>query len=37
MVLQLCDVTALLDRWYHPSWAADWDAVGLVCGDPTSR
>ena len=34
MVLQLRDVTGLLDGWYHPSWAASWDAVGLVCGDP---
>jgi dinuclear metal center YbgI/SA1388 family protein len=30
----LSDVTALLDGWYDPAWAADWDAVGLVCGDP---
>ncbi len=28
------DVTALLEGTYHPSWAEDWDAVGLVCGDP---
>jgi dinuclear metal center YbgI/SA1388 family protein len=34
MTLRLADVTALLDGWYDPSWAADWDAVGLVCGDP---
>ena len=34
MSLRLSDVTALLDRWYDPSWAAGWDAVGLVCGDP---
>jgi len=27
-------VIAALDRAYDPSWAADWDAVGLVCGDP---
>ena len=32
--LRLADVTALLDGWYDPAWAADWDAVGLVCGDP---
>ncbi len=34
MTLQLRDVTALMDRWYPPSLASDWDAVGLVCGDP---
>ena len=34
MSLRLSDVTALLDGWYDPSWAASWDAVGLVCGDP---
>jgi dinuclear metal center YbgI/SA1388 family protein len=34
MALTLSDVTALLDGWYDPAWAADWDAVGLVCGDP---
>ena len=34
MSLRLRDVTDLLDRWYPPSLAADWDAVGLVCGDP---
>jgi dinuclear metal center YbgI/SA1388 family protein len=34
MSLRLCDVTTLLDQWYDPSWAEQWDAVGLVCGDP---
>jgi dinuclear metal center YbgI/SA1388 family protein len=34
MTLRLSDVTALLDGWYPRAWAADWDAVGLVCGDP---
>jgi dinuclear metal center YbgI/SA1388 family protein len=34
MSLRLSDVTTLLDGWYDPAWAADWDAVGLVCGDP---
>ncbi len=34
MSLRLSDVTALLDGWYDPATAADWDAVGLVCGDP---
>jgi dinuclear metal center YbgI/SA1388 family protein len=32
--LRLADVTALLDGWYDPAWAEDWDAVGLVCGHP---
>ena len=31
----LADVVAVLDRWYPPSWAEPWDAVGTVCGDPT--
>src|SRR5215212_3673586 len=30
----LSDVVALLDGWYPPQRADDWDAVGLVCGDP---
>ena len=30
----LRDVIALLEEWYPPRWAEDWDAVGLVCGDP---
>lgn len=30
----LSDVTEILDRLYDPAWASDWDAVGLVCGDP---
>jgi dinuclear metal center YbgI/SA1388 family protein len=34
MSVLLRDVTALMDRWYPPSLASDWDAVGLVCGDP---
>ncbi len=34
MSLTLAEVTALLDGWYDPRWAEDWDAVGLVCGDP---
>jgi dinuclear metal center YbgI/SA1388 family protein len=32
--LHLRDLTALLEGWYDPDWAEDWDAVGLVCGDP---
>lgn len=34
MPLRLRDVTGLLDEMYPQAWAADWDAVGLVCGDP---
>jgi dinuclear metal center YbgI/SA1388 family protein len=26
-----------MDRLYPPSLAADWDAVGLVCGDPSEQ
>ncbi|MBY9076891.1 Nif3-like dinuclear metal center hexameric protein [Nocardioides sp. WL0053] len=34
MPLRLRDVTGRLDDMYPQAWAADWDAVGLVCGDP---
>ncbi|MCF8558316.1 MAG: Nif3-like dinuclear metal center hexameric protein [Candidatus Nanopelagicales bacterium] len=27
-------IAALLEKRYPPALAADWDAVGLVCGDP---
>lgn len=30
----LADVVSVLEQMYDPSWARDWDAVGLVCGDP---
>jgi dinuclear metal center YbgI/SA1388 family protein len=30
----LADAVAVLDRLYDPRGAADWDAVGLVTGDP---
>ncbi|SDQ04219.1 Nif3-like dinuclear metal center hexameric protein [Quadrisphaera sp. DSM 44207] len=30
----VADVVAVLERLYPPRWAADWDRVGLVCGDP---
>jgi len=30
----LADVVAALERRYDPSWAAEWDSVGLVCGEP---
>ncbi len=32
--MRLRDVMALLEEWYDPATAEDWDAVGLVCGDP---
>ncbi len=31
---RLADVIAVLDGLYDPSRAEEWDAVGLVCGDP---
>jgi dinuclear metal center YbgI/SA1388 family protein len=33
-VPRLADLIATMDAWYDPRWAASWDAVGLVCGDP---
>ncbi|TIC83820.1 Nif3-like dinuclear metal center hexameric protein [Nocardioides sp. GY 10113] len=30
----LKDVLDLIHRWYPPGTAEEWDAVGLVCGDP---
>ena len=30
----LGNVVAELERMYDPRWARDWDAVGLVAGDP---
>ncbi len=30
----VADVIAVLEAAYPPTLAADWDAVGLVCGDP---
>jgi dinuclear metal center YbgI/SA1388 family protein len=30
----LRDVIGVLDALYEPRWAEDWDAVGLVSGDP---
>jgi dinuclear metal center YbgI/SA1388 family protein len=33
-VPRLADVIAVLNHAYDPTWAAEWDAVGLVCGDP---
>jgi dinuclear metal center YbgI/SA1388 family protein len=33
----LADVIAVLDRLYPPETAAEWDAVGPVCGDPVAE
>lgn len=33
-IVTLADVIAVLERAYPPALAEDWDAVGLVCGDP---
>jgi len=35
--LRLADVVAALDSLYPPQTAADWDAVGPVCGDPDAE
>jgi dinuclear metal center YbgI/SA1388 family protein len=32
--LTVGDVVAAFDSLYPPEWAEEWDAVGLVCGDP---
>lgn len=32
--MRLADVIARVEAWYPPAHAEDWDAVGLVCGDP---
>lgn len=32
----VADVVAALDRACPPGWAEDWDAVGLVVGDPAA-
>ncbi|GAB3211938.1 Nif3-like dinuclear metal center hexameric protein [Marinactinospora endophytica] len=31
------DVIAAFESIYDPAWAASWDAVGLVCGDPAQE
>jgi dinuclear metal center YbgI/SA1388 family protein len=33
---RLRDLIALLEEWFPPATAADWDAVGLVWGDPAA-
>jgi dinuclear metal center YbgI/SA1388 family protein len=37
MDLALSDVVATLERRYPPGTAEDWDAVGLVVGEPDAR
>lgn len=34
---KLAEIIAQLDQWYPPSFADDWDRVGLVLGDPTEE
>jgi dinuclear metal center YbgI/SA1388 family protein len=34
--IKVADVIHELEQLYPPSSAADWDAVGLVCGDPAA-
>lgn len=36
MVLTVGEIVAAVERRYRPSWAQDWDAVGLTCGDPSA-
>jgi dinuclear metal center YbgI/SA1388 family protein len=31
---RVADVVSALERRYDPAWAAEWDSVGMVCGDP---
>ncbi|MFF5207029.1 Nif3-like dinuclear metal center hexameric protein [Streptosporangium sp. NPDC000396] len=33
----LADVVQELESFYDPRWAESWDAVGLVCGDPSAQ
>lgn len=35
MSVRLADVIDVLEAAYPPALAADWDSVGLVCGDPS--
>jgi putative NIF3 family GTP cyclohydrolase 1 type 2 len=35
--MRLADVIALVEGWYPPHRAEDWDTVGLVCGDPDAE
>lgn len=34
---RLADLVTVVNGWFDPRWAAEWDAVGLVCGDPDAR
>lgn len=36
-VVRLADLVAEVHRAYDPRWAEPWDAVGLVCGNPTDE
>jgi len=33
----VADVVSVLEELYDPAWAEEWDAVGLVCGDPQAE
>ena len=35
--MRVADVIDLIEDWYPPHRAEDWDAVGLVCGDPEAE
>jgi dinuclear metal center YbgI/SA1388 family protein len=35
-VPRLADLVAVLDSWFSPSTADEWDRVGLGCGDPSA-
>lgn len=35
--MRLADVIALVEGWYPPHRAEEWDSVGLVCGDPDAE
>ncbi|HWL35309.1 MAG TPA: Nif3-like dinuclear metal center hexameric protein [Frankiaceae bacterium] len=37
MTARIGDWVAALESLYDPSWAEDWDAVGLVTGDPDAE
>ena len=37
MVVRVGDWVTALESLYDPRWAEDWDAVGLVCGDPDAE
>jgi dinuclear metal center YbgI/SA1388 family protein len=36
VVTSVAAVVAALELRYDPSWAQEWDSVGLVCGDPAA-